>query len=346
MAPENGNLTEFLREADSQPEALADLIEFYRTEGAPLLTRWRELLAKYSRVEFIGMGTSEIAPLLIRSSLASAGIGVSIVDAGEYVHYHNADPAEGTLSVLISQSGESAETKKATAALAGQGAPVAVIVNDEDSSMAAAAKLVLPLKAGDENSISSKTYLNTLSVLHLMAGGELAELDKVAGTIGRGLDKPAIISAAEHLMPADSIHFIGRGPALCSAGQLALTFMEGAQAHGRAFTGGAFRHGPYEVLGPGHRAVVLAPGGRTVKLCLAMANEMAGAGSHVVLVTDLDEIEPRENLVVLKVKNPVGERTFPLAFARVQAWLLHHVARLRGYEAGFLSRVSKVTDVE
>jgi len=77
-----------------------------------------------------------------------------------------------------------------------------------------------------------------------------------------------------------------------------------------------------------------------------MAVEMAAAGSHVVLVTDRDGIGPAANLVVLKVPNPGGEELFPLALARIQSWLLHHVARLRGYEAGVFSRVSKVTNVE
>jgi len=72
---------------------------------------------------------------------------------------------------LISQSGESAETKKAALALAGKGSPPVVVVNDEASSMARAASLVLPMKAGAEKSISNKTYLNTLGVMHLLAGG-------------------------------------------------------------------------------------------------------------------------------------------------------------------------------
>ena len=161
-----------------------------------------------------------------------------------------------------------------------------------------------------------------------------------------GFDELRIIRAAEHLMPASSIHFIARGPALCPAGQLALTFMEGAGAHGTAFAAGAFRHGPYEVLDENHRAVMLAPAGRTHNLCLAMAREMAEAGSHVVLVTDQDGIEEKENIVQIKVTNPLGEHSFPLAMARIQAWLLHHVARLKGREAGVFHRVSKVTDVE
>jgi glucosamine--fructose-6-phosphate aminotransferase (isomerizing) len=346
MASADNGLTEFLAEVESQPEFLDKLADYYEGEGAGLLGKWRSMLDNCSRVQFIGMGTSEIVPLLVRGRLESSGRAVSIIDAGEYVHYQTVSAAGDTLRVLISQSGESAETKKAALSLADKSLPAVAVVNDSGSTMARAAGLVLPMLAGDEKSISNKTFLNTLGVLHLMAGGGTDDLRSVAGAMRSGFDEDEIIRASEHLMPGASIHFIGRGPALCSANQLALTFMEGARAHGRAFTGGAFRHGPYEVLNDSHRAVMVAPAGKTHDLCLAMAAEMAEAGSHVVLATDCDVIVKNENIAPLVVTNPCGEELFPLAFARIQAWLLHHVARLRGYEAGVFSRVSKVTDVE
>ncbi len=347
MTTDKNSKTDFLREVDSQPAALRQLAAFYRgRQGAELLERWRGLLESHGRVAFIGMGTSEIAPLLVRDTLLSAGIAVSMTDAGEYLHYCAENPRQDTLHVLISQSGESAETRKAAVRLAEASCPTVAIVNNQDSTMARAASLVLPIMAGEEKSISNKTYLNTLAVLRLAAGGTLEELDRLAGAMETTLDEQQVIRAAEHLAPAGSLHFIARGPALCSASQLALTFMEGASSHAKAFAGGAFRHGPYEVLDKDHRAVMIAPEGRTCELCMAMATEMADAGSHVVLVTDREEIPAHENIVRLKVSNPLGEHSFPLAFARVQAWLLHHVARLRGFEAGVFNRVSKVTDVE
>ncbi len=338
--------TGFLREVDSQPAALEKLADFYRGQGAELLERWRSMLEAHGTVAFIGMGTSEIAPLLVRDILLRAGRAVSMTDAGEYVHYCGDSPRDDTLYVLISQSGESAETKKAALKLSGASCPTVAIVNDESSTMARAASLVLPIKAGQEKSISNKTYLNTLGVLRLAAGGTVDELNRLSAAISTGFDEEQIIRAARHLAPAGSVHFVARGPALCSANQLALTFMEGACSHGKAFAAGAFRHGPFELLGEDHRAVMIAPAGRTHELCVAMAVEMAEAGSHVVLVTDRKDTPARENIVPLIISNPLGEHSFPLAFARVQAWLLHHVAHLRGFEAGVFNRVSKVTAVE
>ena len=149
MAPEEEcNVTDFLHEVDSQPEYLEKVAKFYSGEGAGRMKQWLKLLQSHPAVRFVGMGTSEIVPLLIRSRLESAGKAVGIIDAGEYLHYGPDELGDCMLRVLISQSGESAETKKATLALAEKNIPTVVVVNDEGSSMAAAASMVLPHAGG------------------------------------------------------------------------------------------------------------------------------------------------------------------------------------------------------
>ncbi|MFH1068932.1 MAG: SIS domain-containing protein [Candidatus Glassbacteria bacterium] len=337
--------TPFLEEVDRQPQALLELVKFYRDRGLGRLEEWQGLLERSDRLVFCSMGTSEIAPCLIRDRLAESGKTVVLDDAGERLHYLQEPVESDVLYVLISQSGESAETKKLAQRLAGR-VTLVVLANDEASTMARLASLFLPLKAGAERSVSNQTYVNTLGLLYLMAGGRSEALERVAGWLSRPVDEERVAAAAAWLHPADSLHFIARGPALAAARQMALTFMEGAKSHATAFTGGAFRHGPFEVLGPGHRAVVLAPDGKTGELTSAMALEMAQRGSRVVLITDIEKTLGHENLLRLEVANFGEERLFPLAIAQVQNYLLYHVARLRGYEAGVFRIASKVTTTE
>ena len=73
---------------------------------------------------------------------------------------------------------------------------------------------------------------------------------------------------------------------------------------------------------------------------------MAAKGSKVLLLTDRESPPEHENLVCLRVKHFGDECLFPLAMAQVQGYLLHHVAGLRGYEAGVFRIASKVTTVE
>ncbi len=338
-------MTKFLKEVDAQPQALLDLVSFYREQGAGLLERWNKLLEKHSSLTFIGMGTSELVGLLVQDTLYAQGKTVNIYDAGEYFHYLLPSCRTESLYVMVSQSGESVETRKVTEALAGK-APVVVLANADDSTMARLADLYLPMKAGAERLVSNKTYQNSLALLYLMADGKLGKLGELARYLADSCREEEVIQAAQFLQPAESIHFIARGPALAAACQMALTFMEGAKTHGTAFAAGAFRHGPFEVLGEKHRAVCLAPKGKTGELCLAMAQEMTSKGSRVVLLTDMARVPKHENLLTIRVRPFGEERLFPLALTVIQGHFLHHVARLRGYEAGVFDVVSKVTTVE
>jgi len=337
--------TKFLGEVGQQPGALKNLVSFYRKNGGRLLDRWQDLLKKHANIVFCGMGTSEHVNFLVQDQLLKAGKAVSIYDAGEYLHYLLGNPAADSLFVLISQSGESAETKKVTLALKGK-APIVVLANDESSTMARAADLYLPLKAGPEVTITNKTYLNSLALLYLMAGGRSAALAGIADYLPDSVLTDRVTAAAEFLQPAENIHFIARGPAIAAARQLALTFMEGAKVHAAAFPAGAFRHGPFEVVRQGHRAVLLVPGGKTSNLCFGMLKEMLALGSRVLLLTDCEKAPEEKNLFTLRFKSFGEERLFPLVITQVQGHLLHHVARLRGFQAGVFETVSKVTTVE
>lgn len=335
----------FLEEVGQQPQALRGLVAFYRTEGAPLLDEWVRLARKSRRLFFSGMGTSEYAPESILQALAAAGIDATTHDAGEQLHYPTT--ALDGLRVLISQSGESVETRCLTEAL-GNRHPTVVITNDETSSMARAGGLVLPLKAGAESAISTKTYINTLAVLYLMscsiAGdlpGGVDRLEALAGVLA-DCDHDEIRKAGAMLSGARAIAFVARGPAVVAAKQAALTFMEGTRIPCSALTGGAFRHGPFELVDASHRAVFLAPGGHGFGLLKSVARETAELGGQGVFVTDQQAGPVHGNILTLKVPD-FGEELFPLSAATTHELLLHQTAMQKGVEAGVFRHGSKVT---
>src|SRR5512138_2175332 len=99
----------FLMEVEQHPRTLRDLITYYRGEGSRLLRDWRSRAEKARRIVFTGMGTSEFVAESILPRLAEQGLDASSIDAGELLHYPRAISG---LLVLISQSGESAETRK------------------------------------------------------------------------------------------------------------------------------------------------------------------------------------------------------------------------------------------
>jgi len=357
-------VSRFLQEIHEQPAALRELLEHYRGEGderlravcQPCDTGQRSLL-------FTGMGSSHHAPLAVRAQLEAAAFRVELTEAGELLHYGlglglgpgqdpgQPPPLEDVVLVAVSQSGESSETRQVVEALNGQ-CRIVAITNEPESAVGRGADVVLPMCAGEEAAISTKTYTNTLAILHLLAAEltradleiELARLDRVAAGMEAVLaaDEGRLAGAAEFLEGSDFLYFVARGPALAAAHQGALTFSEGARMPTCALAGGAFRHGPLELAGPDFAGVFLAPRGRTHGLIQGMAGEVAEAGGRVLLLGEAPDESSGSDICSIDLPD-FGEDLFSAQVCVPLELLLHHVAEQRGYEAGVFERIGKVT---
>lgn len=133
----------FLADVLGEPEALAGWLEAYETPGGPL-----QALGEVGerRVLFIGMGSSRFAALAAASLLRSRGVDAAVERASTGVP---APPAQDTLVVAVSASGETAETVGAARRHRGAGRVVAV-TNRPGSPLAAEGHVLLPLLDGEE----------------------------------------------------------------------------------------------------------------------------------------------------------------------------------------------------
>lgn len=339
--------SKFLSDVAMQPEALCDLVNFYRKDGRQLLRKWVEMAKERGQVVFSGMGTSKFAPEMVIQSMGISGVDAVTIDSSELLHYPK--PIKG-LFVLVSQSGESIETRKLLDIFPDE--TVVTITNDENSTIAKASKLALPMYAGSENSIASKTYINTLGALYLMAkalDGEAAidkaldELAHVADVMGQ-YDAEGVERAADMFAVANVVQMVGRGPSMVAARQATLTFMEGCNTSATPLVGGQLRHGPFELVGPNHSCMMFIPYGKTYELLKSMAIEVAEKGSHVVVITDrkFDVPGTSQALVVPEV----GEELFALSAAATHEVMLEAIARRFNKVPGDYIYGSKVTSVE
>jgi glucosamine--fructose-6-phosphate aminotransferase (isomerizing) len=347
-------MNEFLSELQQLPAALSALLDFYRADGKDLLAAWKSSADGKTGITFTGMGSSCISPLIIISRLRQAGIDARVMDAGEWLHYGGpGSTSSRELLVAVSQSGESAELRELLRAGKLKSGYVA-ITNTPGSTLARGAGLVLPLRAGIENAVTTKTYSNTLAMLHLMGAAFAGELEKAFEELDRSADSlcsvegDRIAEAASALMPGDRIACIGRGPGYVSAQQLALTLSEGARCLAAAYTGGLFNHGPFECADTGLGAILFQPVGATQALMRKLAARLRGVGSNTVTFSD----DPRTtlsdpNTIPIHAGSLSGrEDLFPLLVSRSQCLLLDQLSRLRGIETGQYRYGSKVTSEE
>ena len=349
--------TGFTREISRQPEALRAVAAFYASkDGRELLQRCASLSGTSRRLVFTGMGTSLYAPYLVANELADGKRAIELIDAGELLHFGLDSLQENDVLVAISQSGESAETKRVVESVAGS-VPVVSIVNDVASAMGQCADITLPLHAGEEASISTTTYTNTLAVLLLLtaqiiSGDSTSTADRLVETADHMEENLAAIrsqaaDAARMFGELDTLHVIGRGYDLVTARQWALILKEGAGLFTEALSAGLFRHGPIELSGTGHAVAYVVSRYNRLDLTCKLAAESHRAGSRVLVISDGST---NYGLLPGDVHEVVIEGSgglyFPIMCAPFIEYFVHEAAELRGREAGIFRHATKITSRE
>jgi glucosamine--fructose-6-phosphate aminotransferase (isomerizing) len=148
-----------------------------------------------------------------------------------------------------------------------------------------------------------------------------------------------------HLKSKEKWSFISRGDLLSTTFMGALICEEGTGLQPNGYSGGAFRHGPLEITGKDHGAIVLAHGDHTFNLLIKLTEEMAKNGSNIILLTDENYNNKSDNILLNKVPK-VNRLLLPTIFAVVIQLFTRKTALNRGRIPGVLNKISKVTEEE
>jgi glucosamine--fructose-6-phosphate aminotransferase (isomerizing) len=195
--------------------------------------------------------------------------------------------------VYVSQSGASGEVLPLLERL-GAGAHVTAITNDDHSQLAQLAQAVLPVLAGQEETVATKTLTNSLALLWLLIQhwtkgqdkNDYARLRRVADRLEQTLEQaPALADLwLTELGDARTYVMIGTGVQAITARHTAMILMEWLKTPALSASVGAFRHGPIEITQPGLGVVVfVAPGPAYASSC-QLAGTLKDYGARVLLV--------------------------------------------------------------
>ena len=217
-------------------------------------------------------------------------------ETAELVHHHLKVLGPDTLLVVVSQSGETVETLRLIDSLPARKRVLAV-TNVEASPLAKRGQLLLPLMAGWQAAVSTKTYTCSVAVLMYLAFAIVGTPPRaLTQEVMRAVDaEEKILERYDELMPP-IVEFFGRPPyaALMSRGadlatacQGALTLKEVLRLAAEPMSAAQFRHGPIEIINPSHRYLIFARQGNTGKLLLKLADDIGKASGRVLLFTDM-----------------------------------------------------------
>ena len=345
----------FLAEIAGQPEALRRAARAL-TEQLDVLDAIGEAIAEPPDVVFTGMGASYDACYPAVNELAARGVLALQIDTAELLHFRSNAVTPSTVLVVVSQSGESAEVVRLLDELERRAdRPVTVsVTNGSANRLAGRADLRLDTHAGPEHGPSTMTFAGSIAQLAAVAGAvsgtgaadaaarARGASEEAALAVQRVLDDGTIAPRLEAACGPRTLVVLARGPARAAAEMGALTLKEcGVTAE--AYETAAFRHGPFELAGPGLAAIVIATEPETRGLDLDLAADLVEAGASVAVLSSDDEVPDG----ALGIRLAPVDRLLSSAVSVVPIQLLaRRLATAQGRTPGVYTRASKVTTRE
>jgi glutamine---fructose-6-phosphate transaminase (isomerizing) len=336
----------YLQDILDQPRALEQTLESLKCNAGLGEIAAQLSNGKFQRIVLTGMGSSFHGLHPLNLQLIEHGFSASMVETSELVHYQRRflDPA--TLLVAVSQSGRSAEIVRLLDENRKRAAVVAV-TNTQASPLASRADAVVLTRAGEEFSVSCKTYVCALMALQRVGDAlcgkdpRWQDLQLAAPAVASYLSnwQDHVQSLTKELNDIAHLFLVGRGASLAAVGTGALTIKESDHFQAEGMSSAAFRHGPFEMLTPESFVLVFSGDERTRDLNTKLFADIRERGSRA------DQIGEEALLPALLLSAAASSIRPILEILTVQMITLA-LAAIAGREPGRFDFATKVTTTE
>jgi glutamine---fructose-6-phosphate transaminase (isomerizing) len=353
------------KEIFEQPRAIADTLEAIDHIGPELFgVRGEEVLSRIDSVHILACGTSYYAGSVGRLWLEGIAGFPALAEISSEYRYRDSVPHPDALVVVVSQSGETADTLSALKHAKGLGyRNTLAICNVPTSSMVRQTELTFLTRAGTEIGVAStKAFTTQLVALFLLTltlaklRGKLtpdAEAHWLAGL--RHLPaavqsvlalEPAIIAWAEAFAKRQNALFLGRGLHYPIALEGALKLKEISYIHGEAYPAGELKHGPLALVDSSMPVVAIAPNDALLEKLKSNLQEVRARGGELYVVADADShIQSSESVHVLRLPEYAGLLS-PIVHTIPLQLLAYHTAVIRGTDVDKPRNLAKSVTVE
>ena len=316
------------------------------------------------RVTITACGSAFYAGLLGRHWLEGVARLPTDADVASELRYREAPLAAGGLGLMISQSGESADTLAALRALRAAGQHVMSVLNVPESTMARESDVVLATIAGPEICVAStKAFTAQLSVLAcvaLAAGRARGSLsaEREVELVEALLDLPGkaaelftlradIQRIAAIVAEARDVLYLGRGAYFPVALEGALKLKEISYIHAEAYAAGEMKHGPIALIDSRVPVVAITPSGRLFDKTASNLQEARARGGRLLVFTDAPGAERLRGIAEQVVVLPEADAfVAPILHSIPVQMLAYEVALLKGTDVDQPRNLAKSVTVE
>lgn len=320
--------------------------------------------ASLPRATITACGSAYYAGLVGRYWLESLARLPVDCDVASELRYRDPPQPDKGMALLISQSGETADTLGVLRSLKAEGQKIVSILNVEQSTMGRESDLVLGMVAGPEISVAStKAFTAQLAVLAVLtlnfarARGEITpEQEKILTASLMALPSQAaevlaggeaIRVCARIIAEARDVLYLGRGISMPIAQEGALKLKEISYIHAEAYPAGELKHGPISLIDSTVPVVAIAPSNILFEKTLSNLQEAKARGGRIIVFTDgegakrLGDIA--EHIVILPDADAFGA---PILYAIPVQMLAYEVALLKGTDVDQPRNLAKSVTVE
>ncbi len=368
MLVDKGNHRHFMaKEIAEQPEVvghtLAEYIDFgTRTVRAPEKLPFD--FAKLDRIAIVACGTAYYAGLAAKYWFEKVARLPVEVDVASEFRYREAPLTKNGMALVVSQSGETADTLAALRYCKAQGQHTVAVVNVPESTIARESELVIRTYAGPEIGVAStKAFtcqLAALACLALLAG-------KLRGTLSPEQEREyvtALIEAPRHMTEvlkeekniaavaheiskARDVLFLGRGINYPMALEGALKLKEISYIHAEGYAAGELKHGPIALVDEHVPVIVIAPRDELYEKTISNMEEVAARGGKIVLITDDTAHQQNAHKTFRHIHVPHAHAFIsPLIYAIPVQLLAYHAAVFIGTDVDQPRNLAKSVTVE
>ena len=364
---DKGNHRHFMaKEIAEQPEVVGHTLAEY-VDFAERRIKLPENLpfdfAKLDRLTITACGTAAYAGLVAKYWFERfARLPVEVDIASEF-RYREAPMPKNGLAIVITQSGETADTLAALRYCKSQGQHTLAIVNVPESTIAREAELTFRTYAGPEIGVAStKAFTCQLTVLACLAIGAGRQRGAISAEKERELVS-ALIEAPRHMVEilkqekhiadiakqisnARDVLFLGRGINYPIALEGALKLKEISYIHAEGYAAGELKHGPIALIDETVPVIVIAPRDELYDKTVSNMEEVAARGGRIVLLTEADGTgasNDRFQRIAIPHANPFIS---PLLYAVPVQLLAYHAAVIIGTDVDQPRNLAKSVTVE